>query len=106
VSTRSSNFPPGIDQRLGGPSRGSAEVQEKIQAGNATYWGGRSGTGFGLGTVGAEESSGPNFAPNGRSKRWKLQQGDLTDAYRCHLGEPSRYEIHVPRRKSGEAIAA
>jgi hypothetical protein len=58
----------------------------------------------GLGTVRAKDWASPYFAPNGRSKRWKLQKRALTDAYRRRFGEPSRQEIHVLRRQRGDVL--
>jgi hypothetical protein len=55
-----------------------------------------------LGTVRAEDWASPYFAPNGRSKRWKLQKRALTDAYRRGFGEPSRQEIHILRCQRGD----
>jgi hypothetical protein len=56
----------------------------------------------GLGTVKGQDWASPYFAPNGRSKRWKLKKRALTDAYRRLFGEPSRQEIHVLRRQRGD----
>ncbi len=42
------------------------------------------------------------FAPNARSKLWKLKKRALTDAYRSYFGTPSRQEIILLRRSRGE----
>ncbi len=52
----------------------------------------------GLGTATVSDWTNPYFAPNGRSKRWKLRKRALTDAYRMLFGSPSRDEIVRLRR--------
>ncbi|MEA3375050.1 MAG: hypothetical protein U9R72_02460, partial [Chloroflexota bacterium] len=56
----------------------------------------------GLGTVSADDWNGRYFAPNGRSKRWKLRKRALVDAYRMRFGTPSRQAIQLLRRQRGE----
>jgi len=55
----------------------------------------------GLGTASASEYSGQYFAPNGRSKSWKVQKRAITDAYRRKFGSPNRSEIEELRRVGG-----
>jgi hypothetical protein len=56
----------------------------------------------GLGVVDAAEWSGKYFAPNGRSKAWKLRKRAYVDAVRKRFGTPSRSEIVKLRRERGE----
>ena len=55
-------------------------------------------TRHGLGTATISDWTNPYFAPNGRSKRWKLRKRALTDAYRMLFGSPSRDDIIQLRR--------
>jgi hypothetical protein len=55
----------------------------------------------GIGTASPDEW-GQYFAPNGRSKRWKLQKRAYTDALRRRFGTPSRRDIEELRRARGE----
>ena len=55
-------------------------------------------TRHGIGTATLSDWTNPYFAPNGRSKRWKLRKRALTDAYRTLFGTPSRDEIIQLRR--------
>lgn len=56
-------------------------------------------TGVGVATL--KEYNGEYFAPNGRSRSWKVQKRALTDAYRRKFGDPTRYEIEELRRLGG-----
>ena len=55
----------------------------------------------GLGVASAQEYAGQYFAPNARSKSWKVQKRALTDAYRRKFGTPTRREIEELRRVGG-----
>jgi hypothetical protein len=56
----------------------------------------------GLGVVDAAEWGGKYFAPNGRSKAWKLRKRAYVDAVRKRFGTPSRSEIVQLRRERDE----
>lgn len=58
----------------------------------------------GLGTATLGDWTNPYFAPNGRSKRWKLRKRALTDAYRMLFGTPSRDEIIALRRSRHQTL--
>ena len=52
----------------------------------------------GVGTASAGEYNNKYFAPNARSKAWKIKKRALTAAYRDKFGTPSRAEIEELRR--------
>jgi hypothetical protein len=52
----------------------------------------------GLGVALAEEWNNKHFAPNGRSKLWKVRKRAYTDAIRMRFGVPSRSDIVELRR--------
>ncbi len=55
----------------------------------------------GTGAVTAKDWNGPYFAPNGRSKMWKLEKRALLDAFRLKFGTPTLVEIEELRRDLG-----
>lgn len=56
----------------------------------------------GVATASPDEWGSRYFAPNGRSKRWKLQKRAYVDAIRRRFGTPSRADIEQLRRARGE----
>ncbi|NBD35715.1 MAG: hypothetical protein GVY30_06915 [Chloroflexi bacterium] len=52
----------------------------------------------GIGTSNEQEYNNKYFAPNARSKSWKVKKRALIDAYRRKFGTPSRAEIEELRR--------
>lgn len=56
----------------------------------------------GLGSATREEWNGKFFAPNARSKAWKVQKRAYTDAIRTRFGTPSQAVIKEMRRLRGE----
>ena len=56
----------------------------------------------GLGTATREEWNGKFFAPNARSKAWKVKKRAYTDAIRTRFGTPAQPVIEQMRRLRGE----
>jgi hypothetical protein len=56
----------------------------------------------GLGTASRKDWNGDYFAPNGRSKAWKVKNRAYTDAIRSRFGTPSQPVIEEMRRLRGE----
>ena len=56
----------------------------------------------GIATVKGKDWNNKYFAPNGRSKMWKLQKRAYVDAIRTNFGEPGYSEIVMLRRERGE----
>jgi len=59
-------------------------------------------TAVGIATVSASDWNGTYFAPNARSKRWKLEKRAYADAIRQRFGTPSEQDIFNLRRMRGE----
>lgn len=57
---------------------------------------------IGVGVVSASDWDGAYFAPNARSKRWKLEKRAYADAIRGRYGTPSEKDILELRRVRGE----
>lgn len=57
----------------------------------------------GIGVVSGDDWRSPYFAPNGRSKRWKVEKRAFTAAVRAKYGTPSRDQIEILRRDGGMA---
>lgn len=58
----------------------------------------------GVGTVSASDWGGKYFAPNARSKRWKLEKRAYIDALRRRYGTPSEADILSLRRARGDDV--
>uniref|UniRef100_A0A6M3J648 Uncharacterized protein n=1 Tax=viral metagenome TaxID=1070528 RepID=A0A6M3J648_9ZZZZ len=58
----------------------------------------------GTGTASASEWNSAYFAPNGRSKMWKVEKRALVDAYRKRFGSPGANDIRALRRERGQHV--